>query len=102
MVVVYYEGMDIGIKEVDGKTDHSFTRVFEVFVSDEAGQSSHRVAVSRDYLRQLGYEEGDAEDVVRASFAFLLEREDKTAILPAFALSEIETYFPEYAQSIRK
>jgi hypothetical protein len=36
----------------------------------------------------------DAVDVVRESFAFLLEREPATAIKPEFALTEISHYFP--------
>jgi hypothetical protein len=37
-----------------------------------------------------------AEELVRDSFAFLLGRESKEAILREFDLSVIQRYFPEY------
>jgi hypothetical protein len=36
------------------------------------------------------------EDLLEASFTFLLEREPKEAILGRFELPVIERYFPEY------
>lgn len=43
-----------------------------------------------------------AEDLVRRSFEFLLEREPATSILRAFDLSVIQRYFPEYDQRFRR
>lgn len=39
-------------------------------------------------------------DAVRASFAFLLDREPQSQIMKSFDLSVIETYFPEYREEI--
>ncbi len=40
--------------------------------------------------------------LVRRSFAFLLEREPASAILPRFDLGTIERYFPEYGAASRR
>ncbi len=40
------------------------------------------------------------QDLVRASFAFLLAREPPTSILPTFALSTIERYFPDFSELV--
>jgi hypothetical protein len=40
------------------------------------------------------------EALIEASFAFLLEREPKEAILARFELPVIERYFPEYLTMI--
>ena len=37
-----------------------------------------------------------AEELVRDSFGFLLERESKESILKEFDLAMIKRYFPEY------
>jgi hypothetical protein len=41
-------------------------------------------------------------ELVRESFAFLLEREPPTSILPTFSLDVIGRYFPEYPTEIRR
>jgi hypothetical protein len=66
-----------------------------VDVSDASGTSHHVVRVSRqDFDR---WRRGrTAEELVRDSFTFLLEREPKESILRGFDLSVIGRYFPEY------
>ena len=41
-----------------------------------------------------------AEEVVRESFQFLLERESAASILPEFSLDQIGRYFPEFFQEL--
>ena len=53
-------------------------------------------------LDELDLGEVQAEDVVRESFLFLLEREPSTSILPEFSLDEIGRFFPEYFQELPK
>jgi hypothetical protein len=66
-----------------------------VDVSDATGTSHHGVRVSAlDFQRWARGR--SAEDLVRDSFGFLLEREAKTSILKEFELSVIKRYFPEY------
>ena len=63
-------------------------------------ETHHRVLVSRSDLARLAPGATDPIDLVRASFAFLLEREPKESILPEFQLMLIGTYFPEYEREI--
>ena len=43
-----------------------------------------------------------AEELVRRSFEFLLEREPKESILSRFDLTVISRYFPEYERLISR
>jgi hypothetical protein len=72
-----------------------------VAVADGHGSSQHRVTVSREEVAELG---GGvtAEELIRRSFEFLLEREPKESILSRFALPVIGHYFPEYPDEIRR
>jgi len=83
---------DITVSAVDG--------TFAVEV--RAGRSDpthHAVTVPPGYAEALGWDRGD-EQLVRASFEFLLEREPATSILRRFSLDVIEGYFPEYRTDI--
>lgn len=61
----------------------------------------HTVTVgAADYQRLTGGRAAP-EDLVTASFRFLLEREPNTAILSAFEISEIGRYFPEYEAAMQ-
>ena len=60
----------------------------------------HRVRVSRTDLARLSPDASDPEDLVRASFAFLLEREPNESILREFDLPVIGRYYPEYEREI--
>jgi hypothetical protein len=44
----------------------------------------------------------DIDNLVRETFSFLLEREPRTAILPAFDLSVVARYYPDYPATIRE
>jgi hypothetical protein len=66
-----------------------------VDVSDATGSSRHLVGVSRADVDRWGRGRA-AEDLVRDSFAFLLEREPRGSILREFDLSVISRYFPDY------
>ena len=80
---------------------------------EAAGESKYRVTVEEDGTRtehEVTASPGDLarygpgvqpEQVLKASFEFLLEREPKEAILSRFDLPTIERYFPEYPQKIR-
>ena len=64
--------------------------------------SSHVVRVRAEALRRLDPGTADPTDLVRRSFAFLLDREPPSSILRTFDLLEIGRYFPEYEASIRR
>lgn len=71
-------------------------------IAEGATSTSHRVTVPEGMLDELGLGEVEAEDVVRESFRFLLEREPATSILPEFSLDEIARYFPDYFRELPK
>lgn len=75
--------------------------VYRVTVSDRESETVHEVSVSEEERARFGGETV-AEDLLRESFRFLLERETKGSILGSFELSAIERYFPEYAEEIRR
>jgi hypothetical protein len=75
-------------------------------VTDDRGSSSYEVTVPasgalRASLPPLA-NAGDAEQVVRETFAFLLEREPRSSILSSFDLTVVERYFPGYPAEIRR
>ena len=76
-----------------------------VAVGDDRRATRHEVTVSDAVLERLlpgGTGTVDAERVVRASFAFLLEREPREAILRTFDLPVMGRYFPEYEKRIER
>ena len=66
-----------------------------VDVSDVSGTTHYLVRVSRNDLDR-GRRGRSAEELVRDSFHFLLERESKESILREFDLAVIQRYFPEF------
>jgi hypothetical protein len=69
---------------------------FGVEVTEGQETTSHRVIVPKALLDEWGLEDSEAEAVVRESFAFLMEREPASSILPEFSLAIIPRYYPEY------
>ncbi|MEX0799774.1 MAG: hypothetical protein WD379_00985 [Dehalococcoidia bacterium] len=82
------------------EADDGWTAVVEV--SEDGGQTTHRVAVTRDAYDRLSGGAVTPEELVRRSFEFLLEREPKESILREFDLTVISRYFPEYEEEIRR
>lgn len=75
---------------------------FGVQVREGDVETSHRVTVSELLLDDLGVAEGEEEELVRETFAFLLEREPATSILKEFDLDAISDFFPEYLDELRR
>ncbi len=73
---------------------------FTVEVTEGEETTSHHVIVPQSLLADWGLDDSDAEVVVRESFAFLLEREPASSILPDFSLAVISRYFPEYGDEL--
>ncbi len=63
------------------------------------GATRHKVAVKRAALARLA-PDAAPEALVRAAFAFLLEREPKEAILGRFDVDVIARYFPEFEREL--
>ena len=73
--------------------------VYDVTVADGRGSTTHAVTVWPSDVEH--YAPGTSpEELLEASFRFLLEREPKESILPRFELPVIERYFPEYPRII--
>jgi hypothetical protein len=72
-----------------------------VRVQDGTTSTEHEVMVRRETYDALARSGVTPEELVRASFAFLLEREPQSAILRTFDLSVISRYFPEYEREVR-
>ena len=66
------------------------------------GTTRHQVRVSRSDLARLAPGASDPEDLVRASFGFLLEREPKESILATFDLTVIGRYYPDFEHEITR
>ena len=75
---------------------------FRVEVHSSGATTSHTVDVPDGLADELGWSSEAEMDLVRESFAFLLEREPPTSILRHFSLDVIGRYFPEYPTEIRK
>jgi hypothetical protein len=73
-----------------------------VHLADERGSSEHLVRVTRVDLDRLAPGSAEPDDLVRRSFAFLLEREPRSSILREFELPVIGRYFPEYEREIQR
>ncbi len=83
----------IRVQSIDNQT-------FEVTVESGA-TTTHRVTVTDAYHQQLTGGEATREELLTASFEFLLEREPNTSILRQFDLPVIASYFPEYESKMR-
>lgn len=66
---------------------------------DGGSSTHHTVEVTAAELVRWGRARS-AEDLVRDSLRFLLEREPKESILREFKLSVITRYFPDYESAI--
>ena len=70
-------------------------------VEEGESRTSHDVTVTADDIER--YASGvSPEQLVEASFRFLLEREPKESILSRFELPVIERYFSDYPAKIRE
>lgn len=73
--------------------------VFEARVSDEKGETQHRVTLSRMDFERLR-NGATPERLVEAAFRFLLDREPKESILGRFDVSVISHYFPDFERKL--
>jgi len=74
---------------------------FRVLTHTGPVATSHQVSMPAGFAAAIGCGHVAPEEIVRASFEFLLEREPATSILRQFSLDVIDQYFPEYPAGIR-
>lgn len=72
-----------------------------VVIGDDAGATRHEVSVDRETLRDLA-PSATPEMLVTESFAFLLEREPREAIMREFELPIVGRFFADYPDEIRR
>jgi len=74
--------------------------IYLVTVDEGTSSTTHQVTVWPSDIER--YAPGATpEELLEASFEFLLEREPKESILTRFELPVIERYFPEYPRAMR-
>ncbi len=88
---------DVRVEALDQDAD---PLSFKVTVGVSGDETSHTVTISRDDLDRLTREDEPAEAFIARCFDFLLDREPKEAIMSAFDVSVISTYFPEFEEEI--
>ena len=71
-------------------------------VGDDPAATRHEVRVSAATLGALAPAASDPEQLVRASFDFLLAHESRESILRAFELPLIGRYFPGWEDEVRR
>jgi len=74
---------------------------FTVKVRGPKTETSHVVSVPAGLAATLGMAAIPTEELVRASFMFLLDREPASSILTRFSLDVVARYFPEYTSEVR-
>jgi hypothetical protein len=72
-----------------------------VTIGDDPGATTHEVQVDREVLDDLA-PSAPPEELVRASFVFLLEREPREAIMRSFELPIIGRFFGDYVDEVRR
>jgi len=75
---------------------------FLVGVGEGSRETSHRVTLKAADYQRLAGGRISAEELVRISFEFLLERESNESILSRCDLMVIGRYFPEYEREIKR
>ncbi len=76
---------------------------YNVDIDSDSSKSSHQIILTKDYYHLLAEDQAITPDLlVKKSVEFLLERESKESILPAFDLKIINNYFPEYEDEIKE
>jgi hypothetical protein len=92
----YSSKEQLSMIEIEKKNQNEFV----VLVREKETQSQHLVTLDDAYYHLLTQGKIAKEDLIRKSFQFLLEREEKESILSTFNLQIIKRYFPEYEEEM--
>jgi hypothetical protein len=84
------------------RTDDAETRLSVRVIDDDGSASSHEIVVPDADWERFGHGFETREQLIEASFAFLLEREPKESILGSFELNVIVRYFPDFPAVIAR
>ncbi|MEK9168147.1 MAG: hypothetical protein AAB769_02350 [Patescibacteria group bacterium] len=88
--------------DVDRVKENGTQFVFEVLLDENDRVPPFTVMLDKQYHAHLTGGAVSPEMLVEKSFVFLVEREQKGAIMRTFNLSDIARYFPEYEKEIKK
>jgi hypothetical protein len=80
--------------------DENDPRRFRFAVSEGGGRTVHEVTMSEATYGKLSGGRAGPDEVIRASFRFLLDREPKEAILSRFDVTVISRYFPSFERDL--
>lgn len=75
---------------------------FLVRVREGESSTEHRVTMAESQFEKLGHGAIEPNELIRAAFKFLLERESKESIMSQFDVSVISRYFPEFESQLEK
>jgi len=75
---------------------------YQVELNEGSSQQQYSVTLSRSDYERWSDGQVQPEQVIRAAFDFLLEREPASAILSQFDCSVIRRYFPEVDRELPK
>lgn len=73
-----------------------------VVVGDDPGATEHSVRVDRDALAGIAPTGTTPEELLVASFRFLLEREPRESIMRSFELPIISRFFADYETEVAR
>lgn len=85
--------MDISVKHKDEEE-------YLVTVDENDSVSDHVVTLDEEYYEKLSND--SPEEFIKKCFEFLLEREPKEQIMQGFNVKEIQEFFPEFKEEIKK
>ena len=80
--------------------DPARSDTFDVVVRGAGSESRYRVAVAVTDVARWAQIGADPVQGVEAAMRFLLDREPKESILPAFDIDVIRRYFPEFDDAL--
>ncbi len=80
--------------------DSNDPKRFRVTISEGGGRTVHEVTMSDASHRELSQGRAEPDEVIRAAFRFLLDREPKEAILGHFDVTVISRYFPSFERDL--
>ncbi len=83
------------------KIEKTNTNQYQVTVSKQT-ETTHNVTLDDEYYQKLTSGSVDPEVLIKASFEFLLQREDNSSILRTFDLPVIQSYFADYEEIMKK
>ena len=74
---------------------------YRVMVKENGDYTDHIVILDPECYQDLTEGKIPKTELIQKSFAYLLERESKEAILSKFKLQEISNYFPDFKKEIK-